>query len=461
MNQIRSCLLYIVIFVYFVFEFWLDGILIGMFAKKPPEADTPDKAVYAVEVYKPSKVVEEAPPELIDETEGLYQYSWRLESKMESPEVIDFYQRTLEEPPDQEEEGAAYWEYKPAEARSEDELTTIAVGPGETGAVIEINQVVQSGIKLPGWKFRKWIIRLGMLGLLVLILNSRPILEMLGGMKVKKRMREGGTTYLRRAEGVPSSVATEAIWRHYASSLEDRGFTPLMDMSYDSLDGKRTNYLRAYQNMERMLTVYVHSIDLKTKTQAYIEVFSLFPDGSTAITSNTRHLGSGSRPEQHPLHEMPDGTPVHEVLGAHQAQLNRRGHPPVPLLPDRIPDVLRLLEQVVYAPGTTGAEQGLLDIARQSTEKGPAARAQAAAPEAAPPPPQPDEQQRFVNFVAGLITQQYPDWQLGRKSLFEIVVYRPSMDPEEVDLESLFYLCKRPNIDANTAIGNFVERLGA
>lgn len=82
---------------------------------------------------------------------------------------------------------------------------------------------------------------------------------------------------------------------------------------------------------------------------------------------------------------------------------------------------------------------------------------QPAAPEEpAPAPGPPSDDATFFEELEAKIAADHPDWKV-RRERFELTVQRLGKAPVSLDIEPLFYLWKRPGVDRNQAIGQFLE----
>lgn len=174
----------IALLCYFWLEFAADDFLVKSFSKKPPEAVTSDKAYYPVDMYPGAKAEEH---ELFhsDEEKGLWEYHFSSVADSPAKVVADYYKRNLSDAKmESDPEYQAYeFTYKPKAAKTDDEHVRVVVQPWEGGkTLVQVEETVKSGVSLPGWKWRKWFIRLFFLSLIMGILAlTNHVLQGKGG----------------------------------------------------------------------------------------------------------------------------------------------------------------------------------------------------------------------------------------------------------------------------------------
>ncbi len=126
----------------------------------------PDQAVYAIDLYPGAQVKENnlEHEEAYDDHPALWQYTWILEVPQSASVVADFYQRRMGAPHEDEEFDAPVYEKKESKPG---EVTRVIVAPDPENAersALYVEQLVSSNASSLGWKTRRTIIHVLILG---------------------------------------------------------------------------------------------------------------------------------------------------------------------------------------------------------------------------------------------------------------------------------------------------------
>jgi hypothetical protein len=440
----------VLVFGYFSIEGAVDR---AMVERERPPAATPDKAPYRVDVYQPSSVVTSYQDE--GEDGGEWAYHWELSTASTPKQVVDYYRTVWPDAMQQDEEGTVF-EFVPTRA-GPDEKTRILITEGQD---IRIEQQVRKSGWLPSDSTRRWMIRLGFFGLIfgIFMLGRGRLAEFLARTMMAKQMAEGGTRFEKLAT-IPSDPVVAGFFNDGTRNLQMAGFEYAFDFTSPTV--KQKNFERLLHRNRQTFAVLYHAV-INNAPYTYVDLMTRFKDGSSVSTTTSRFVNDMKRPPQYVLNIQKEGTPISQALAAHDAAVAKHGAEVDSLEPDQIFDVWREAESSVpmsqvATPRSQPAPTPLLPPPAAPSPQPHAAPAMTAAPTIAAVKPA-DAKKAFKDEVVALIQQTYPDWQITERADLEIYVQSDRMR-QVVDIEPLFYLCQKPNMDRAAAITSFVQRI--
>lgn len=425
---------------------------------RPPEAKSPRTAPWPVEVYYNAEVAES---NLESDGDGLWHYSWKMTTKSDLAAVSAFYR---EKYPKAESAGDAdYFEMRwEPEGAKEDEHVGLAVMSPEAAdaptTVVEISEFKQAAA---GFVPSLFMIRAAMWGLLIgfLTLGQRPLAQLLGRFFVKAHMAKGGSD-IQVLRGAPTPGATQS-WRAPEATLSSAGFGHVFDVTVTNAGFPNAGRVLDREGSTQALLQ--HAV-VNGKPYPYVEFQTHFADGSSVTTSTSKYASTLKRPDRHRLVQLPEETPVLEVLRRHDESVSAAGRPAAVIPADSLIETWKRIERECFENLEGGApltKEGL-DVVAARPDCAPAvATASAAGSGAATAvveaPPAVDDKAGFVDDVVARLQALDPNLGITRKDAMTLLV-RMGNSQQDLDLETVYFMCRNNPADKDKILAGFLGR---
>jgi hypothetical protein len=445
---------------------------------RPPAAPSPRSAPYPVEVYHRAEV-KSSSLEMVDD--GLWEYNWTLTSPSAPDRVASFYREKYPQARFGAEGDYYGLEFTPPGAGEKEQVTIEIQGPEEgepTTIHIDLRKQV-AGAFVPSL----FSIRLGLWALLAVgfVAGRRPLARLLGRLFVGAWMARGGSRF-ERLLTPPGDPRLLAAWKATGQALEGAGFSHAFD--YTVTTAGTPNCCRLYQREGKTLAL-LQFVRVHGRPYHYLEFMTWFADGSVLTTSTSRYAAALQRPEKFPVNRLSEETEALEALRQHEAAVSARGSAVAAVEVDSIFEIFKQMEQEMY--GSQSGKAGLLTregldlvTSRGGPQTPPPGRPPGPASEvppppvwpprpapppdaeaAAPPPPAPappvDDRGAFGQEVAARLRQLNPDLTVGSKDPLTLTVSQGA-HYEEIDLETVFYMCRNSPQDKDKILDNLLRR---
>lgn len=315
-----------------------------------PPITLPDRAPYPVSTFVPSTLVKTR----LLEANDLWTYAWDFTTPASAREVVEYYNHVrpeallpLEETdPTRAAQAPRVFEYVPTGA-SPMERVRIEIRPGEVGAHIRIREFKQGSIFVPDLISIRLVLYAG-IALLFAFLRT-GVLKRVVRFPAEQKITRACTQY-RRVSRATSEPQVLARWQTWQDDLARQGFAHAGE--YTMYRAGTHHNARLLQRRMRTWASLVH-MSLDGGHHHSCELFTRFSDGSSVTTTNARFPNSLKRPSLHPLHIVPPGTTVTELVPLHEASVmrhvsvQRRDVDTLPGVDDLIQG-WRLLERTLY-----------------------------------------------------------------------------------------------------------------